>query len=67
MADSVTIFLHDYIIEGVFASSQDISVCIIDFDRHTGDQAYENECWNNCRAAGMHLIIPEFDHCDKTS
>lgn len=65
MDKEVTVFLHDGIIEGVFSSSPDTQVCIIDFDRDLGEQALENVRWDECRAAGMHLIIPEIDHCDK--
>ena len=56
MADKVTVFLHDGIIEGVFSSSQEMQVCIIDFDRDTGDQDSENARWDACKAAGMILI-----------
>ena len=64
MADKVTVFLHDGIIEGVFSSAQEMQVCIIDFDRDTGDQDYENARWDACKAAGMKLINPEIDHCE---
>jgi hypothetical protein len=41
-----------------------MQVCIIDFDRDTGDQDYENARWDACKAAGMILITPEIDYCE---
>ena len=67
MADNITVFLHDGVVEGVFASSPETNICIIDFDRDTGDRDYENERWSDCKKTGMHLIIPEFDHCEPQS
>ena len=65
MSNKVIVFLHDGIIEGVFSSSADTQVSIVDFDRHLGEQTLDNTRWDECRAAGMQLIIPEIDHCDK--
>ena len=47
-----------------FATSADTHVCIVDFDKDSGDQDYENALWAACRERGMNLIGPEFDHCD---
>ncbi len=65
MTNEVTVFLHDGVVEGVFASSTDTNVCIVEFDPITGKRAYENMRWEACRAAGMHLIIPEHDYCEE--
>ena len=32
MAEEVIVFIHDGIVEGVFATSADTHVCIVDFD-----------------------------------
>lgn len=65
MAEKVTVFIHDGIVEGVFSSSPDTSVCIIDFDRDLGEQEIEDARWKACQESGMHLITPEIDHCEE--
>ena len=47
-----------------FATSADTHVCIVDFDKDSGDQDYENALWAACRERGLNLTGPEFDHCD---
>ena len=42
MAEEVIVFIHDGIVEGVFATSADMHVCIGDFDKDCGDQDCEN-------------------------
>lgn len=64
MANEVTVFLHDGVVEGVFASSTDTGVCIVEYNPVTGNRDYENMRWEACLAAGMHLIIPEHDYCE---
>ena len=65
MAEKVTVFIHDGIVEGVFSSSPDTSVCIIDYDRDLGEQEIEDARWEACQESGMHLITPEIDHCEE--
>ena len=64
MTEEVIVFIHDGTVEGVFATSADTHVCIVDFDKDSGDQDYENALWAACRERGLNLIGPEFDHCD---
>ena len=38
MAEEVIVFIQDGIVEGVFATSADTHVCIVDFDKDSGDR-----------------------------
>jgi hypothetical protein len=65
MANKITVFLHDGVIEGVFATSPDMQVCVVEFDSSIGDQTIENARWAACQAAGMVSVFPEYDYCEK--
>ena len=65
MADKITVFLHDGVIEGVFASSPDTRVCVVEFDSPIGNEAVENARWAACQAADMVSVFPKYDYCEK--
>ena len=65
MADKITVFLHDGVIEGVFATSPDTQICVVEFDSSIGNQTAENARWAACQAAGMVSVLPEYDYCEK--
>ena len=65
MADKITVFLHDGVIEGVFASSPDTRVCVVEFDSPIGNEAVENARWAACQSAGMVSVFPKYDYCEK--